>query len=245
VQRQNRSDRCTEDIGVEAVPRHVSSGAGRSDTCCRAATISVMSSSTVSHSLASAPAKAASPARRLILLFGSPLRRYQGHDGTASAHDHKGLAAANSVSQLGEPPLGLGNTDALDRHVLKSPRLQGDFKYHVGLVSRHRPSATTSKPKPATRFIYLSALRQRLPAPTCHQGHYGHQPQRQHTYELLATRWLHLVRWQWSSRPSAQRGGCRGPGSLIWPGRCSSATQQHWSDNPGRESRRHRRWGAP
>ena len=38
-----------------------SSGAGRSDTYCRAGTISVMSSSIVSHSLASAPAKAASP----------------------------------------------------------------------------------------------------------------------------------------------------------------------------------------
>jgi hypothetical protein len=61
VQRRGGPDRRAEDAGVEAVPRHVSSGAGRSDACCHAATILAMSSSTVSHSLASAPAKAASP----------------------------------------------------------------------------------------------------------------------------------------------------------------------------------------
>ena len=41
------------------------------------------------------------PERRLMLLFSSPLRRYQGHDGTTSAHDHKGLAAANPTGNSG------------------------------------------------------------------------------------------------------------------------------------------------
>jgi hypothetical protein len=74
-----------------------------------------------------------------MLLFSSPLGRHQSDDGTPSAHNHKGRAAADPVSQLGEPPLGLGNTGALNRHVLKSPHLKDDFKLSLEPVFEHRP----------------------------------------------------------------------------------------------------------
>src|SRR2546423_9467262 len=45
-------------------------------------------------------------------------------------------------------------------------------------VSRHGPSATISKPKSATRFIYQSAARAEMLVPACRHVHYGHRPQR-------------------------------------------------------------------